>query len=210
MNKGILAVALLAAGGIHAATLFSEDFEKGLGKRWEPVKFEGATEYAVIKEGDTSVLKAHASSSASGLGVKVNLTAKAGTKVSWRWKIDKTPPGGSEDKKKTFDHTARLFVAFKTMIGPPKTVNYVWANKTPINKTFEHPSSGRARFIVLQSGDAKAGQWITESRDLSADWKLLFGDDKPPEIVSIGLMTDSDGTGSTVTGWYDDLLIRAP
>lgn len=131
-----------------------------------------------------------------------------GVTISWRWKIDRVPPGGSEDVKKTFDHTARLFVAFKTFLGPPRSINYVWANQLPIGKTFHHPSSGRSRFIVLQSGNAKAGQWLMERRRIEADWKLLFGDDDVPEIVGIGLMTDSDGTGATVTGCYDDIVLQ--
>ena len=124
-------------------------------------------------------------------------------------KIDQIPPGGSDTDIKKFDHTARLFVAFKTLVGPPRTINYVWANETPVGKTFHHPNSGRARFIVLQSGNRRAGEWIAEERDLAADWKLLFGDDKPPAIVSLGFMTDSDGTKSTVTGGYDDIELRS-
>jgi hypothetical protein len=210
MTKGLIAsVALLAGANLHAATLFSEDFENGL-KRWEPVKFEGQTKYIIVKTDGNSELQGRAASSASGLGTKAEFPLKPNTTFSWRWKLDKTPPGGSEDAKKTFDHTVRLFVAFKTSIGPPRTINYVWANKLAAGKTFHHPSSGRARFIVLESGDAKAGQWIKESRDLYADWKLLFGKDEPPNVVSVGLMTDSDGTESTVTGWYDDLLIASP
>jgi hypothetical protein len=210
MRLGLIAaLGLIACSNIQAATLFSEDFEKGLTKRWEPVKFEGLTEYSIAKDKVGSVLQARAASSASGLGTKAEFAVKPKTTFTWRWKIDKTPPGASEDTKKTFDHTVRLFVAFKTSLGPPRTVNYVWANKIAAGKTFHHPSSNRARFIVLESGDGKAGQWIKESRDLYADWKALFGDE-PPNVVSIGLMTDSDGTASTVTGWYDDLQITSP
>jgi hypothetical protein len=211
MRKGLLAVlALFACANLRAATLFSEDFEKGLTKRWEPVKFEGLTEYKVRKDEGNSVLQAHAASSASGLGTKAEFPIKPNTTFTWRWKIDKTPPGASDDTKKTFDHTVRLFVAFKTSIGPPRTINYVWANKVAVGKTFNHPSSGRARFIVLESGDGKANQWIKESRDLYTDWKTLFGNDEPPNVVSIGLMTDSNLPGSEVTGWYDDLQIISP
>lgn len=210
MRKGLFAaLALIACANLRAATLFSEDFEKGLTKRWEPVKFEGLTEYSVRKDEGNSVLQARAASSASGLGTKAEFPLKPKTTFAWRWKIDKTPPGASDDTKKTFDHTVRLFVAFKTSLGPPRTINYVWANKIAAGKTFHHPSSSRARFIVLESGDAKAGKWIKESRDLYADWKSLFGDE-PPNVVSIGLMTDSDGTASNVTGWYDDLQITSP
>lgn len=211
MNKGFyFAGALLFCASTRAATLFSEDFEQGLSKKWEPVKFEGQTQYTTPIEDKNKVLKARAVSSASGVGTKISIPLKPNTTFTWRWKIDKTPKAGSEDVKKTFDHSARIFVAFKTSIGPPRTINYVWANKTPLGKTFHHPSSGRARFIVLQNGDGKANQWVTEKRDLHADWKQLFGNDDPPNIVSVGLMTDSDGTATTVTGWYDDLKITTP
>jgi hypothetical protein len=209
MKKLIFLLAVFAVN-TFAGTLFTEDFEKGLGKRWEPVKFEGITQYSVIRETTNSFLQARAVSSASGLGVKVNAPVKPNTSFSWRWKVDKTPAGGSEDVKKSFDHTVRLFVAFQTSLGPPRTINYVWANKLATGKTFHHPSSNRARFVVLESGDSKKGEWVKESRDLFADWKQLFGNDEPPNIVSIGLMTDSDGTKSTVTGFYDDLKIVAP
>lgn len=207
MKKWVL-FGIWAVFNLHGATLFSEDFEKGLGARWEPVKFEGITKYSVVKDGDNSVLQGRAEATASGIGARLDIPIKSAMKLSWRWKLDRTPKGGSEDAKKSFDHTCRLWVAFKSRIGPPRTINYVWANTVGVGKTFEHPSSGRAKFIVLQSGDAKAGQWLSESRDVYADWKKLFGDDEPPNIVSVGLMTDSDGTKTTVTGLYDDIVIK--
>jgi hypothetical protein len=197
----------LLQSSMLAGVLFSEDFEKGIGKRWEPVKFEGATQYKIAKEQGNSVLQGYANGTASGLGVKLSIPVKGATAFSWRWKIDHTPKGGSDDEKKTFDHTARIFVAFKTMIGPPRTINYVWANNIAVGKSFHHPSSNRARFIVLEQGDGKAGKWLNYSRDLAADWKTLFGDDETPNVVSVGLMTDSDGTQTSVTGWFDDFLI---
>jgi hypothetical protein len=197
-----------AAAPASAKPAFEENFERGLDfKRWEPIKFQAPTLYKVVKDGTNSVLQALAKSSASGLGARIAVPTGDAPKISWRWKLDKTPPGGSEDKIKTFDHTVRLYVAFKTLIGPPRTVNYVWANTMKVGQTFDHPSSGRAKFIVLQTGDAKAGQWQSETRNVGADWKALFGKDEVPEIVSVGIVTDSDSTASTVTGWYDDIVI---
>lgn len=186
---------------------FLEDFEGGLRPIWKKVEFEGETSYAIEREGTNSVLKAIARSSATGLAVKLDLLSSKGGVLSWRWKIDRIPPQGSDDEKKTFDHTVRLFVAFKTFVGPPRTINYVWANQVPVGQSFHHPSSGRSRFLVLQCGNSKAGQWLPEKRNIAADWKRLFGKDDLPEIVAIGFMTDSDGTQSTVTGWYDEIRL---
>lgn len=205
---GIVLGMMVWCGMARGAIAFEERFENGLRPLWEKVEFTGETQHTIVKEGTNSVLKATAAKTASGLAVKLDRIEAAGATLTWRWKIDRTPPGGSEDKKKTFDHTARLFVAFKTGLGPPRTINYVWANKVPVGKTFHHPSSGRSRFIVLRSGDDHAGKWFQQERNIAADWKLLFGGDEVPDIVGLGFMTDADGTKTTVTGWYDDLRLE--
>jgi hypothetical protein len=207
---GICAGLLIAAFNLFATAptvVFKEDFEHGLTERWKPVKFEGLTHYSIAREGTNSYLEGIADKTASGLAAEVSIEPRNRLILSWRWKIDQTPKGGGETEKKNFDHAARLFVAFKSRLGPPRTINYVWADKTPVGKMFHHPSSNRSRFIVLANGNDKAGQWVACRRDLLADWKLLFDDDDPPEIVGIGLMTDSDGTQTRVTGAYDDLQI---
>jgi hypothetical protein len=214
MTRSILGIStalVVSAFNLFAgapSVIFKEDFEHGLTGRWKPVKFEGLTHYSIAREGTNSYLEGIADKTASGLASEVSIEPKNRLILSWRWKIDQIPKGGGETDKKNFDHTARLFVAFKSRLGPPRTINYVWADKTPVGKTFHHPSSNRSRFIVLASGNDKAGQWISYRRDLLGDWKLLFRDDDPPEIVGIGLMTDSDGTQTRVTGGYDDLEIR--
>ena len=210
--KWIGVLAICAAGtvfGAESKVLFQDNFERGLRPEWKMVEFEGETQYKIEKEGTNSVLRGTAQNAATGLAAKFDGFDSNGATLSWRWKIDKIPPGSSDDKKATFDHTARLFVAFKTRIGPPRTINYVWANKVAAGKTFEHPSSGRARFIVLNAGSSGVGEWHAFKRNLVKDWKLLFGDDDPPPIVGLGFMTDSDGTKSTVTGWYDDIQLSA-
>src|SRR5262249_7010492 len=140
---------------------------------------------------------------------KLDLRPATNMTIHWRWKISACPTNGSDDKLAMFDHTARIFVAFDTFIGPPRTINYVWANQAKTNSTFDHPSSSRSKFIVLESGNAKAGQWLLELRNLNQDWRLLFKDDSVPKIVGIGVFTDSDGTRSSVTGWYDDIVVES-
>ena len=210
MRYLILILGLWGSTGLaqHGGIVLKEDFENGLTRKWEPVEFEGRTAYSISAEGTNKFLLAQARKTASGIATKFEEELDPNLELSWRWKINRIPAGGSDDEKDTFDHTARLFVAFDTFIGPPRTVNYVWANDAHAGSTFHHPSSGRGRFIVLETGNDKAGEWIAYKRDVKADYKLLFGDDDPPGVVAVGLMTDADGTGTTVTGAYDDLVIR--
>ncbi|MDX1951989.1 MAG: DUF3047 domain-containing protein [Verrucomicrobiota bacterium] len=201
---GLIFALLISVQGAE----FTEHFEGPLGKQWKPVKFEGLTEYRVMKEGTNSFLRAVSDGSASGLATEVKIKPSKDLKISWRWKLDKIPPGSSDDKIETFDHTVRLFVAFKTLVGPPRSINYVWGNSKRVGEMYHHPSSGRSRFIVLQAGNEKAGKWISEERNVWDDFKELFDGDEPPVIVGIGVMTDSDGTKSKVVGEYDAIVME--
>lgn len=193
---------------VDRTILFSEDFEKPLGERWKQVKFGELTDYRIVTENSNSCLKATANATSSAFATKLEVQPTAGTMIRWRWKISSCPTNASEDKLATFDHTARIFIAFDTFIGPPRTINYVWANAAQTNSAFDHPSSSRSKFIVLKSGNGKAGEWVSEARDLSSDWKRLFKNEKMPKIVGVGVFTDSDGTRTAVTGWYDDIVIE--
>jgi hypothetical protein len=61
--------------------------------------------------------------------------------------------------------------------------------------------------IAVQSGPARAGEWLTERRDILADFRRAFGEE-PPRIGAIAIMTDTDNTGAAATAWYDDLRLE--
>ena len=151
---------------------------------------------------------AFAQGGCSALATKVDLAPRAGITCSWNWKIDHCPKGASDDKLATFDHAARVFIAFDTWIGPPRTINYVWANQAQTNATFDHPSSSRARFIVLESGNGQAGRWLAEQRDVQKDWNLLFKGSPMPKIIAVGVFTESYYTRMPVTGWYGNIRFQ--
>jgi hypothetical protein len=198
------------ARGAEDRILFQEDFQKPLGERWKHVKFHEPTEYRIVPDGTNNCLMGFAKGGCSAFATKVELAAEPGIACSWRWKIDHCPKDGLDDSIAAFDHSARVFVAFDTWIGPPRTINYLWANRAATNSTFDHPLSSRTKFIVVESGNEKAGQWLVERRDLQKDWKLLFKDEPMPKIVGVGVFTDSHHTGAPITGWYEDIELSLP
>ena len=202
----MVAPAVLAGGA--GGVIFREDFKPPLSAAWKPFKFTGWTDYRAGLDGTNRCLIAHAPGVASGLAHAVTAKPTGKLILRWRWKIDRCPPGATETNLATFDHTARIFVAFKTFIGPPRSVHYVWANEAAVGATFLHPNSSRARFIALQTGNARAGQWLAESRDVTADWQRLFPDQKMPKPEAVGVITGTDSTGADVTGWYANIELR--
>ena len=87
---------------------------------------------------------------------------------------------------------------------PAAALNYVWDNRYPIGTIQPNAYTDRARLIVVESGDAKAGQWVTETRDIAQDFRAAFGEE-PPDVVGIALAPDTDNTGETATAWYGDI-----
>ncbi len=212
--KSFLAALLLlgmymAAPVLAADTvLFSEDFSHDLSNGWKNVAiFKASTDYHVVRDGTNRWLRGVAVNACSALSHELSIKPQTRLILRWRWKIDGVATNGSERDLSKFDHAARVFVAFHTLIGPPMTLNYLWGNVEKPGTVLEHPKSGRARIFVLESGDAKAGQWISEKRDVTADWKRAFGDKAMPKIIGLGMMTDSDSLGGTLKACYADIQI---
>jgi hypothetical protein len=61
--------------------------------------------------------------------------------------------------------------------------------------------------IVVESGDAKVRQWISEERNVYEDYKKAFGK-VPPMISGVAIMTDSDNTGESATAYYGDIVFK--
>ncbi len=203
---GLFLALTLCAATAAEKILFAANFSHGIANGWENVAFfKKKTDYTVMRDGTNVWLHGLADNACSGLTMKLDLSPPAKLKLRWRWRIDGVATNGSERDLKKFDHAARVFVAFDTFIGPPRSLNYMWANVEPVGTVLEHPKSSRAQIFVLESGNARAGQWITEERDVAADWNKVFPDKPMPKIVGLGVMTDSDSLGQTLTGDYADI-----
>jgi len=209
--KMLFLAACLLAGGLtgppaQGRILFAEDFSHGLTHGWENVAyFKPPTVYQVARDGTNCFLRGVADKTSSALSHKLALAPPEKLKLRWRWRIEGVNPNGSERDLKKFDHAARVFLAFDTFIGPPRTLIYLWGNAEKTGTVLAHPKSGRAQIFVIESGNARAGEWISEERDVAADWKQLFGEQPMSKLIGIGLMTDSDSLGQKLTGDYADL-----
>ena len=73
----------------------------------------------------------------------------------------------------------------------------------------EHPLTSRAKIFAVESGNAKAGQWISEERDVTADWKRAFPNKTMPKIAALGMLTDGDSLETKMSGDYADIKLIA-
>jgi hypothetical protein len=191
------------------AVLISENFAHGVSNRWQQVEFGKLTDYHVVHEGTNFFLQAVADKTCSAFSVKLNIKPPPKLTLRWRWKIDCAPTNGSERVTNRFDHAARVFIAFDTFIGTPRSLDYLWANEEKVGTVLSHPLSSRIQLVMVESGDARAGEWISEKRDVRVDWKKAFGHRTMPKIIGIGVLTDGDSLGCKLTADYADIELVA-
>jgi len=211
MKHGVIAlVAVLSLAGIvHANTIAISRFETEGLSGWERKSFRGETEYSLIREGGSTVVKARSSAAASGLFKKVQLDPAQYRYLSWKWKIAEPLRGRAEKTKAGDDYSARVYVVFPGMFfWQTKAINYVWSSRLPKGESFPNPFTSNAMMVVVESGPEKTGTWITEQRDILADYRRLFGGE-PRKLGAIAVMTDTDNTAGEALAWYGDITISS-
>jgi hypothetical protein len=152
--------------------------------------------------------------------------------LSWRWKIDRVVEKANLAERAGDDFAARVYVFFDVPLQelslgerwklriarliygddvPAAGICYVWDNRHAPQTIAPNPYAPRIRTFVLQSGEASAGRWITERRDLDADFRAAFGPrrDAVPRVSGIAAGNDTDQTGESVTAWFGDFTLGA-
>lgn len=185
---------------------FSESSLEG----WQEKSFSGSTEYQFVTVKNKTVLRAESNGSASGLFYEKEIDLKKTPVINWRWKVDKVLKDIKETTKKGDDYPARVYVIFSGGIFFWKTraINYVWSNNQKIGTTWPNAYTGNAQMIAIRTGEARAGQWINEKRNIREDYKQLYGEDID-SADAIAIMTDTDNSGGHAVSYYGDIYLSS-
>lgn len=200
---------------------------------WEVIPYfrTPKNEMSLSKEGDITVLNVKSLGSASALLKRVDVDIREFPVLVWRWKINRVVGMAIENQKDRNDSAARIRVIFGERGGKPRPlppqieelfkslgiertapeprgfkIDYIWGNRLPQGEMFDYPGSRNHKVVVVESGKAKANQWIWEKRNLVEDFELLF-EAAPPGLAGIVILTDTDQTNEGVEAWYSSLVL---
>ena len=185
------------AVGRFSASDFTGGSDKG---------FKGKTSYAFAD----GALKAHSVQGASGKIRKLSVDTRLYPRLTWSWKIEHTLKREDITAKSGDDFAARVYVIFpRTLFWKTKAISYVWAARMPKGTSAASPYTDKSVIVAVESGDAKAGTWLMEERDIYEDYKRIFGEE-PPLLGGVAIMTDTDDTKDEATAWYGDITLHTP
>jgi len=197
---------------------------------WSPLVFKkipNHTSYRHVLLDGRGVIEAKSNGGSSGLVRKVTIDPVQYPVITWQWKVSHVLKKGDVTKKSGDDYPARIYITFaydpakvglwekikfnttKLFYGeypPIAAINYIWANKAEPGLVVPNPYTERVRMIVVESGAAKAGQWVVERRNIVDDYRQAFHEE-PPAISGIAIMTDTDNTNEAVIAWYGDIAL---
>ena len=187
------------------------------------------TDYRLVNGSAGAVLQATAEQAATGLYRRVRVDPFHQPLLEWSWRVERLIPGADLRKGSREDSAARLVVSFhgdparldfedrarlrlaKVFAGEPlpyAMLIYVWSNQIPTETALPSPQIDRIRMVVVESGAARLGQWLTYRRNVLEDYRRAFGED-PGDIVAVGVLTDADNTQQSARALYGDITLRA-
>ena len=197
---------LLKAPG--AAVLWHEPFEQLDADRWRAVEVEGQTDYLVVDLEGRRCLMANSRGGASILLAGFRFDPQMYRWLSWEWRVDQLVEAEALQEKRGSDAAARVYVYFdsKGLPWQRHNIDYVWSATLPVGTILNSAFSSASKIIVAESGTHHLGQWRTVTRHLERDYELCFGKE-PPDVLAIGVMTDTDNTGGSALAYFDELHI---
>ena len=187
---------------------FSFSKENSL-KEWEEKVLKGKVVYRIEKIEDLSYVRAESEKAASALYYKVRLDIKKLPVISWKWRVDEFPKRSCAERiedKKEEDFAARVYVMFPArFFTHSKVIEYIWSEKLPKGTAGTSGYSKNIKVLVLETG--KAGDWVSEKRNIYEDYVKLFGENPRLDVGAIAFMTDADSTKTSALAVYDEIKV---
>ncbi len=181
-----------------------------------------------FKEIQRGIFQVDGKRSASLLYQRISIDLGQTPRLGWRWRVDSGPPATDLSVRGKDDRALAVIIGFpfdpdrataaersqhramRFLLGgdaPGRSLHYVWGSGLPRGSVIRPPRTDAHRFIVLRSADEPAGSWFSESVDIAADYRRVFGG-MAPRAVQLAISSDGDDTQSTVHGAIGDFSWR--
>jgi hypothetical protein len=231
-----IALALCAASGVNAAGNQLQSYAaagSAPAAPWHvvglPQQTKPFTRFSVADVDGKRALRVEAVDSYGNLVHSLN-AEKAPTKLSWRWRVELLNPAVNLRVKEGDDSALKVCALWDLPIEnvpfverqilrvaraktaeplPAATVCYVWDARLAEGTELDSPFTHRLRYVILRTGD-KPGQWLSEKRDIGADFLKFFGNESPtlPPLLGIAVGADADNTHGRSVGFVADMVLE--
>jgi hypothetical protein len=211
--------------------VFSEmDPSPTLPEGWYRISLAAAfdeTTYELVSGTHGAVVRARSENATGSLATDLRVDLHTHPILEWRWKVSTIIPEARSDNKFRDDSPARVFISFDydgldlvqrlqhvamRALGydavPTRAIAYFWGNAEPRHVVLDNTRAEWIQMVPVRNRADSTGAWVTERRNVRADYRRIFGEDPPP-VERVAFMTDTENTGRRVTAFYGDIVFRS-
>jgi hypothetical protein len=177
---------------------------EGVPKTWRLREKSGRADLSVVKVEGLDALRMRSTNTSFALQKEIRVDLGVYPVLSWKWKVTKLPEGGDFRKTRKDDQAAQLFV----VLSRTKAIVYIWDTTAPKGLTGNAaaPPGMSIKVVVVRSGPAETGKWISETRNVSEDYQRLYGPtDKAPVAAGMRIQINTQHTRTSAESYIADV-----
>jgi hypothetical protein len=216
---GTLLLALAALAGAADEVVVENWTRHAIGARGIPGDWKGQSwgspkyDLTVIDNDGKRVLHLRSDNEGSTISkdVKGKVDLRTTPILEWTWKVALLPRGGNSCQKATDDQAVQVYVAWPRFPEAVRSriIGYVWDTTAAPGTVCKSEKTGTVTYIVLRSGAADLGQWVTERRNVREDFKKVYGEE-PDSPAAVSVSIDSNDTQSAAESFVGPIVFRRP
>lgn len=220
IRVGTLASVLVAALALAADVVVVEDWSaapvghKGIPPGWEKQAWGNPTyDFTVVERDGQRAL--HLKSVGDSSNIHKDIRGKvrlADTPVlEWTWKVESLPKGADARRSVTDDQAAQVYVVWPRFPQAVRSyvIGYIWDTTAPAGAVVRSQRTGTVTYVVVRSGAADLGKWLTERRNVREDFKRIHGEE-PDDPGGVSIAIDSDDVKGTAESLVGRIQFRKP
>jgi hypothetical protein len=169
---------------------------RGIPPGWEPYSTPGGNstyDFEVVNIDGRRALHTKSRGERSTIARPVRVDLAVTPMLEWHWKVVRLPQGADLRHAATSDLTTHLLVVWPRAprLLRSRILAYGWDTILPANTKERSRKTATVTYIIVRSGEADLGRWLTERRDVSADYRAIYGEDpEPAEVVALSIDTN--------------------
>ncbi len=229
-HRLLLLLALAAAVGVSSAALaprpdsaieivLVENWtrqpvdSRGVPETWRTYETPGghpAYDFTVVDVEGRRALRMRSTDDHSTVAKKIQIDLASTPWLEWSWKVVALPEGADLQRREASDAAAHLFVVWPRWPAMLRSrlLGYVWDASLPVGSVLTSQKTSAVTFIVVHSGKAQLGQWVTERRNVREDYRLAYGEE-PENPALIALSIDTNDTKSSTETFIGQIRFRS-
>jgi hypothetical protein len=185
---------------------------RGIPPGWKPYPTPGGRsryDFTVVNVDGLRALHLKSQGDRSTIARAVDVDLRTTPILEWSWKTVRLPAGADVRASATSDSAANVLVVWPRSpeVIRSRIIAYAWDTTAPAHSIERSRKSGTVTFVIVRSGPVGLAQWLTERRNVHADYRRIYGEEPDP-VRALALSIDTNDTRAPAEAFVGPIAFR--